>query len=217
MGDLKFVPLSLLENWSDLGKIEMDGATLRLPAESASFALTPAVRFLSVVEGEDTNALVAKVKTEEFLKGLGGEVVGDSCLVGETAYQVQPGFLAEGAALAAAQASKATRQPAAPRERTLPAAGRPPVPAPPGSAPAVQNPYRSAMPAPGPARQPPPVRPPAPIPGAATPRPPARPLAAAPAPRAAVLRPAPIGPGDADPGEKTVPFPHAPGSSPAKP
>lgn len=111
MGDLKFVPQSMLDTWADLGKIELEGTTLRLPAESISFTLTPAVRFLSLIEGEDSHKLLAKVKPESFVREIGGEVVTDSCLVGETAYQVQPGFLAEGEALAAAQASKATRKP----------------------------------------------------------------------------------------------------------
>ncbi len=111
MGDLKFVPQSMLDTWADLGKIELDGNTLRIPSESVTFSLTPAVRFVSLIEGEDQHKLLTKVKPEAYVREIGGQVVTDSCLVGDTAYQVQPGFLAEGAALAAAQTAKATRKP----------------------------------------------------------------------------------------------------------
>lgn len=119
MGDLKFVPQSMLDVWADLGKIELTGTTLRIPSESISFTLTPAIRFLSLIEGQDTHKLLAKVKSETFVKEIGGEVMTDSCLIGDTAYQVQPGFLAEGEALAAAQASRATKKPA-PRPASKP-------------------------------------------------------------------------------------------------
>lgn len=142
MGDLKFVPQSMLDVWADLGKIELEGETLRIPAENVTFQLTPAVRFLSLLEGQDTHKLLQKVKAESYVREIGGEVVTDSCLVGETAYQVQPGFLAEGEALAAAQASKATRKLQAKPGAPAPAAGAPsipPVPRPaPASAPAVK-------------------------------------------------------------------------------
>lgn len=112
MGDLKFVPQSMLDLWADLGKIELDGNNLTIAAEKVTFQLTPAVRFVSLLEGDDTHKLVAKVKAEAYVREIGGEVMDDSCIVGETAYTVQPGFLAETEALAAAQKSKATRKPA---------------------------------------------------------------------------------------------------------
>ncbi len=121
VGDLKFVPQALLDTWSDLGKIELDGTLLRIRAENVAFQLTSAVRFVALLEGEDTHQLLRKVKPEAFVREIGGEVVTDSCLVGETAYQVEPGFLAEGEALAAAQKSKATRKSApAPRPAAPP-------------------------------------------------------------------------------------------------
>lgn len=135
MSDLKFVPQSMLDVWSDLGKVQLDGTTLRLPGEGVEFALSPAVRFLAVLEGEDRHKLMHKVKAESFVKEIGGEVMDDSCLVGDTAYQVQAGFLAEGAALAAAQTAKATRKLAS---KVAPAAPAPVV-APPPAKPAPKD------------------------------------------------------------------------------
>lgn len=122
MGDLKFVPQSMLDLWADLGKIELDGNNLTIAAEKVTFQLTPAVRFVSLLEGDDTHKLVAKVKAEAYVREIGGEVMDDSCIVGETAYTVQPGFLAETEVLAAAQKSKATRKPAPPAPAAEPVA-----------------------------------------------------------------------------------------------
>jgi len=95
LGDLKFVPQSKLDSWADLGKITLTGSTLCILDEDLSLTLTPAVRFLSLLEGQDSNGLIGKVKAETYVRDIGGEVVTDSCLVGDTAYQVEPGFLAE--------------------------------------------------------------------------------------------------------------------------
>jgi hypothetical protein len=51
------------------------------------------------------------VKSVAQLKEIGAEPVDDSCILGDTAYEVQQGFFAEAAALQAA----ATAQPAVPR------------------------------------------------------------------------------------------------------
>lgn len=117
MRDLKFVPQSMLDLWADLGKIELDGNSLTIAAEQVTFQLTPAVRFVELLEGDDANGLLAKVKSTAFVKEIGGEVMDDSCIVDDTAYTVQPGFLAETEALAAAKKSKATRPSAPPPVR----------------------------------------------------------------------------------------------------
>jgi hypothetical protein len=59
------------------------------------YPVTPAVHILQVVSGEDTQGLVTKVKTEDQLKTLGAEQMADSVLLGDTAYEVVPGYLAE--------------------------------------------------------------------------------------------------------------------------
>lgn len=95
MGSLKFITQTLLDTWSDEGKVEIDGPLLRIPSEEASFTLIPALHFVALLEGQDSKQLVAKVKTEAYVREIGGEVVTTSCLLGDTAYEVQPGYLAE--------------------------------------------------------------------------------------------------------------------------
>ena len=68
-----------------------------------SYALAPAIRFLKLVGAEvDPHRLLGKVKTEEQLRSLGAELLGASVLLGEVGYEVQPGFLADANAVAAA-------------------------------------------------------------------------------------------------------------------
>lgn len=64
--------------------------------DGARVELVPAVRVLSLAgEGDDATALAGKVKRLDDLRALGAEVVGDSMIVGETAYDLEPGYLAD--------------------------------------------------------------------------------------------------------------------------
>jgi hypothetical protein len=121
MSGLLFVSQAMLDSWAEQGKIDFVGNVMTLLAgEGAgrSYALEPAVRFMKVLGGDaDANALLHKVKSLAQLRELGGDPAGDSCIVGDVAYDVQPGFLAEGAALQAAL----TAGPSSPSpERTSP-------------------------------------------------------------------------------------------------
>jgi hypothetical protein len=117
MADYLFVPQSVLDRWSEQGRIEVDGNVLTILGEhKSSFALTPAVRFIKMEAGDDNAGLLAKVKTTDALKQMGAEHYMESVILGENAYQVQQGFLADANALrraaAAAQAKQAGSAPA---------------------------------------------------------------------------------------------------------
>jgi hypothetical protein len=110
MSGLLFVSQAMLETWAEQGKIEFAGNVMTLLAgdgRGRKYALDPAVRFLKVVSGDaDPHALVHKVKSIAQLRDMGAEPVDDSCILKDTAYEVQPGFLAEGAALQAAASAR---------------------------------------------------------------------------------------------------------------
>ena len=105
MADYLFVPQSVLDRWSEQGRIQVDGNVLTIIGEQKSFALTSAVRFIKMEAGEDTAGLLAKVKTTDALKQMGAEHYMESVLLGENAYQVQQGFLADANALRRAAAA----------------------------------------------------------------------------------------------------------------
>jgi len=110
MADYLFVPQSVLDKWSDKGRVELKGHVLHLLKEKKSFQLTPAVRFLKMEAGDDTKGLLQKVKTLDALKQMGAEHYQESVILGDSAYQVQQGFLADANALRRAAAES---QPAA--------------------------------------------------------------------------------------------------------
>lgn len=99
MADYLFVPQSVLVKWSEKGRVEVKGHVLVLLREKKSFQLTSAVRFLKMEAGEDVKGLLQKVKTLDALKQMGAEHYRESVILGDSAYQVQQGFLADANAL----------------------------------------------------------------------------------------------------------------------
>jgi hypothetical protein len=118
MADHLFVPQTVLDRWSEQGRIQVDGNVLVILGEQKSFALTSAVRFIKMEAGDDRAGLLAKVKTTDALKQMGAEHYMDSVILGESAYQVQQGFLADANALRRAAAAS---QPPPPRTPVPPA------------------------------------------------------------------------------------------------
>jgi hypothetical protein len=105
-GGLLFVSQSLLDIWAGQGRVDLDARSITLlsgDGQGRRYELEPAARFLRVVDGgEDPNQLLARVKTLAQIRELGGDALADSVILGETAYEVEPGFLAEVAVVEAA-------------------------------------------------------------------------------------------------------------------
>ena len=99
MAEYLFVPQSMLDKWVDHGRVDVKGRVLTLLREKKSFQLTGAVRFVALEAGDDRAKLLGKVKTVEALKQMGAEHYMESVILGDSAYKVQQGFLAEANAL----------------------------------------------------------------------------------------------------------------------
>jgi hypothetical protein len=122
-GGLLFVSQALLDTWATQGRIDLAGQSISLlsgEGQGRRYALEPAVRFLRVAGGgSDPHQLVARVKTLDQVREIGGEAMADSVVVGEIAYEVEPGFLAEASAVEAAGRARpgsAAQPPGKPRE-----------------------------------------------------------------------------------------------------
>ncbi|MBJ6763307.1 hypothetical protein JGU66_21265 [Myxococcaceae bacterium JPH2] len=97
-----FLSQTQLEEWALDDKADLREGKLVVAAEGGgAWPVVPAVHFVQLVSGDDIHRLVARVKTEEQLAKLGAEQMADSVLVGETAYEVVPGYVAEVTAPAA--------------------------------------------------------------------------------------------------------------------
>jgi hypothetical protein len=91
-----FLPQAQLEEWALEDKADLRDGKLVVMAEGGNtYPVVPAVHFLQLVSGEDTHKLVARVKTEPQLQSLGAEQMADSVLVGDSAYEVVPGYVTE--------------------------------------------------------------------------------------------------------------------------
>lgn len=136
MAGLLFVSQAILDTWAGQGKIDFSGNVMTILSGDGSgraYTLLPAVRVLSVVGAEsDPHGLIHKVKAESQLREMGAEILGDAVVMGDVAYQVEPGFLAETSALQAAAASQAN-----PARAATPPAPVPQVPQAAGPAPSA--------------------------------------------------------------------------------
>jgi hypothetical protein len=90
-----FISQAALSAWVSTDKADVQGDTLTLRALGVPLRLSPASHFRGVSgPGEDRHGLVGKVKDESAIAVLGAEAYMSSVLLGETAYDVESGFLA---------------------------------------------------------------------------------------------------------------------------
>jgi hypothetical protein len=138
---LLFVSQALIDTWAEQGRIEFVGHVMTLLAGEGSgrrYALEPAVRFLKVLGAErDPHQLVAKVKPLAPLREQGAEAVENSVVMGDVAYEVEQGFLAEAAAIQAA-ANAPVSEPPPRRQAEAATSPRPESRAPPPAAAGAQ-------------------------------------------------------------------------------
>ena len=88
-----FIAQATLEAWMDGGRARLEGSVVDLERARAAYALEPAVRFVSAIGDSETDNLVGKVLSQARVVELGGEVLGDSVLFGDVAFQIEPGFI----------------------------------------------------------------------------------------------------------------------------
>jgi hypothetical protein len=91
-----FWPQTVLDELMLEEKVSIEADTLTIAAQKSRYRVKQAVHFLADVSGgTDPHRLVGRVKELETLVPLGAEHYMDSVLLGESAYQVVPGFTGE--------------------------------------------------------------------------------------------------------------------------
>ncbi|TPV95628.1 MAG: hypothetical protein B7733_08900 [Myxococcales bacterium FL481] len=92
-----FVAQALADRWLSRDVVALDGDLMRFPAAPrVQLRTVAAVYFVRLDEGgEDPYDVVGSVKTGQELVAMGGDHVDHSVVVGECAYTVVPGFLAQ--------------------------------------------------------------------------------------------------------------------------
>jgi hypothetical protein len=91
-----FISQGRLDSWSAEDRVRLDNDLMTLNGDGRAFRLRPAIRFLKVSgDGQDAHQLVGRVKLLDDLARLGAEQFMESVIVGETAYDIQSGYLGE--------------------------------------------------------------------------------------------------------------------------
>ncbi len=101
-----FLPEKTLEEWTISEKADIKDGRLVVTETQENYPVEPAVRFTSLVTGDDGKKLLKKVKTSRQLGELGAEHMSDSVILGDDAYDVIPGYLTEVPSPAAPAAKK---------------------------------------------------------------------------------------------------------------
>ena len=91
-----FFPQEAVDLWLAEGRVSLEGQVLGLLPDGPAFLLTSAVLFRSeVAAGDDSPGLCGKVKTLTAVEELSGEHASGSVVLGDHAYEVVDGYVAE--------------------------------------------------------------------------------------------------------------------------
>jgi hypothetical protein len=91
-----FISQERLDAWTSEQRVAVDGDRMTLADDGRSFVIRPAVRFLKVSgSANDPHDLIGKVKDEMALASMGADHYMNSVIMGDTAYDVQLGFLGD--------------------------------------------------------------------------------------------------------------------------
>ena len=89
-----FFPQTLVDRWVTTGEAALSGSELHVRREGTRYRLIEAVRVLREVTGTpDRFDVSGKVKTVGFVTELGAEVLGDSMVIGDNAFETVIGWL----------------------------------------------------------------------------------------------------------------------------
>jgi hypothetical protein len=90
-----FFPQAALDQWLADGSVDLQGTELSILAEARRYRLAEAAHITAEVTGaNDEHELVGRVKSKHYLDELGAELLENSMILGENAYDVAPGWLA---------------------------------------------------------------------------------------------------------------------------
>jgi len=94
-----FLSQETIDTWVASERVGLLGDVVTLRPSGQHLQLVPAVHFQCAAGGAaDDHDLVGKVKDQAAIDALGGEAYMTSVVLGETAYDVEPGFVATPAA-----------------------------------------------------------------------------------------------------------------------
>ena len=100
-----FISQEALDSWMSAEGVILEGEILRLAGSNIALRLVPGCHFNGVQAGNDESALLGRVKSKAAVTAMGAEMYMDSVILGETAYEIETGFLAKPVAGAGSDAA----------------------------------------------------------------------------------------------------------------
>jgi hypothetical protein len=89
-----FFPQEALDDWVLDGRVDVRDGELTILSEGRRYKLAEAVHVLREVSGSgDAHDLLGRVKARDHLEQLGAEIMETSMLLGDAAYDVEPGWI----------------------------------------------------------------------------------------------------------------------------
>jgi hypothetical protein len=89
-----FLPQDLVDSWISADKVEFAGEVMTVRGSGLALRLVPGYYFDRVAGGSDEgHALLGRAKSKAAVAALGAEVYMNSVILGETAYEVEAGFV----------------------------------------------------------------------------------------------------------------------------
>ena len=91
-----FLPQDVVDSWITADKVELSGEVMTFRASCLALRLVSGFYFDHVAGGSDeAHQLLGRAKSKAAIAALGAEVYMNSVLLGETAYEVEGGFVAK--------------------------------------------------------------------------------------------------------------------------
>jgi len=97
MSEKLFFSQDIIDSWTDDDKVSFENETLFInsPQGRQEYRLTIAYRFVQVSDaGPDPHGVVGKVFSDDELAAKSADVYLNSCIIGETPYDVETGYVA---------------------------------------------------------------------------------------------------------------------------
>lgn len=89
-----FFPQLAIDQWGIEGKVDLSASELIVLAEGRRYKVVEAVRVVAEVTGaNDAHGIVGKVKPRASLDELGAEILENSMIIGDNAYDVVQGWM----------------------------------------------------------------------------------------------------------------------------
>jgi hypothetical protein len=91
-----FIPQDIVDSWVTADKVDLSGEVMTFRSAGLALRMVPGYYFDHVAGGSDEgHNLLGRAKVKAAINAMGAEAYMNSVILGETAYEVEAGFVAK--------------------------------------------------------------------------------------------------------------------------